>query len=467
MGATANFTLFDSATLWLADGTALLKPTNSVKVCLVALGQNINASAVQLYGDLTTELPTGGGYTLGGVTLTGYTLQNSGSSTSWVFTGPTPKWSAVGSGIPAWHWAIFYVSGTINGHVNPLLGFVLGDPTGIDIPATLSGSTLDVSGPTLFTFSPTGGVLVGADADFFRRSTSAGVFRVFKFNDDTFLNLGLVKRPFAPGGYAYRSLPSTDNTANTVAPSIDHSVFASGTGSLHFQFPSQSGQDAAGSWQGDFSDDCTVQFGPATEQGQSPTGNVFYAQWQQMWDDAYLNTQINLTSPGVDGSKLCIICTGDIPPGWQALFPNGYLWGSCEKNEVVLERYGNTHYFQAFAECSGNEGFMGTGCQTVHVYWPMTATTGGGNFVWQNGMPQNACCWNNLKTLNGGTGTNASLPPRDLPGCFNLKPNVWYTIQIMIDCGPTRGSLDPNIRCSNYYARKFDQSRVKVWLGEK
>lgn len=306
-----------------------------------------------------------------------------------------------------------------------------------------------------------------ADADFLRRSTAPGVFRVFKFNDDTFLNLGLVKRPNAPFGYAYRSLPSTDNTANTVAPSIDHTVFASGTGSLHFQFPSQSGQDAAGSWQGDFSDDCSVQFGPASEAGQTPTGTVFYAQWQQMWDDAWLNTQIQKTQQGVDGSKLCIICTGDVAPGFQSIFPSGYLWGSCEKNEVVLERYGNTHYFQAFAECSGNEGFMGTGCQTVHVYWPMTATTGGGNFLWQNGMPQNACCWNNLKTLNGGSGTGASDIPRDLPGCFNLKPNVWYTIQIMIDCGPTRGSLDPNVRCSNYYARKFDQSRVKVWLSEK
>ena len=144
--AMGTFTLFDTATLWEADGTGLLVATNTFKGILTTSTQTLTSSTIQVYADFTAELTTTGGYTAGGATLTGVSLTRSGGTTTFTFTGPVPIWTASGGGIAAWRYFAVYVSGTLNGHVNPAVGFALGDGTNIDVPATAAPNTIAVAG---------------------------------------------------------------------------------------------------------------------------------------------------------------------------------------------------------------------------------------------------------------------------------------------------------------------------------
>lgn len=153
--AMGTFTLFDTVTLWAADGTDILKASNTFKMGLTASTESLTSSSASLYADLLHELGTGNGYTAGGVTLTGVSITRSGGTTTFTYTGPTPKWTANGTGIPAWRWAFIYVLGTINTHVDPLVGFVLGDATPADVPLTTSGNTIDITTSSLITITHT------------------------------------------------------------------------------------------------------------------------------------------------------------------------------------------------------------------------------------------------------------------------------------------------------------------------
>ena len=153
--AAGTFTLFDTATLWEADGSGLVVASNTFKMVLTTSTQALTSAGQSIYGDLTNELATANGYTAGGVTLTGVTLTRSVGTTTFTYTGPTPKWTASGGSIPAWRYVVIYASGTLNGHVNPLVCFALGDSTPADVPATTNGNTLDIqaSGSGVFTIT--------------------------------------------------------------------------------------------------------------------------------------------------------------------------------------------------------------------------------------------------------------------------------------------------------------------------
>lgn len=138
------FTLFDTVTLYVGDGTELLKAANSFYMFLDTSAESLTSSSVSLYSGIAHEVANGNGYTTGGVNLTGVSITRSGNTTSWTYAGPTPKWTASGSGIPAWRWAVIYVNATINGIVKPLIGFVLGDNTPTDVPLTSAGNTIDI-----------------------------------------------------------------------------------------------------------------------------------------------------------------------------------------------------------------------------------------------------------------------------------------------------------------------------------
>ena len=153
--AMGTFTFFDVATLWEADGTGLIVPSNTFNMILTTSTQALTSSTIQVYADFTAELTTTGGYTLGGVALTGASLTRSGGTTTFTFTGPSPDWTASGGGIAAWRYWAVYVNATLNGHVKPAVGFALGDGTNIDVPATAAPNTITVipGGSGLFTIT--------------------------------------------------------------------------------------------------------------------------------------------------------------------------------------------------------------------------------------------------------------------------------------------------------------------------
>lgn len=142
MGAPGTFTLFNKAKLNAVNGTGLLNPANSYKWTLHTSAYAPSLANHEVYADLTNELATGNGYTAGGLALANDALTLSGSTVT--FTGDPTTWTATGGSIPAWRYAILRVVGTLNGKVDPLVGYFVGDATPADVPATTAGNTLRV-----------------------------------------------------------------------------------------------------------------------------------------------------------------------------------------------------------------------------------------------------------------------------------------------------------------------------------
>jgi hypothetical protein len=90
------------------------------------------------------EIANGNGYSTGGASLTG---ANSTTTNGFKFTSGNPTWTASGSNIPAWRYAVFYYLGTLWGVTNPLICYFLGDSAPADVPATSSGNTLTLTQP--------------------------------------------------------------------------------------------------------------------------------------------------------------------------------------------------------------------------------------------------------------------------------------------------------------------------------
>jgi len=94
----------------------------------------------------SNEIANGNGYTTGGATLG--TLASTAITGGWKFTTANPSWTASGGNIPAWRYAVMYVSGTVWGMTNPVIGYFIGDDTPADIPATTAGNTLTLVCPS-------------------------------------------------------------------------------------------------------------------------------------------------------------------------------------------------------------------------------------------------------------------------------------------------------------------------------
>lgn len=108
-----------------------------MKVALLTSSYTFSSSHT-VYADLTNELANGNGYTTGGVALGTVAWTQSGAVTN--FSCANPSWTASGSGIPAFRYAVFYCTSTLLTIVKPLL--LLFDNNGSDVAATASGSNL-------------------------------------------------------------------------------------------------------------------------------------------------------------------------------------------------------------------------------------------------------------------------------------------------------------------------------------
>lgn len=138
-----TFTIYDKALLNVYNATGLLDPANTFKWTLHTSAYTPSISAHEVYADLTNELPTGAGYTLGGVTLGSDGLTLAAGAVK--FTGAAAAWTATGGSIPAWRYAVLRAFGTLNGKVDPIVGYFLGDAAPADVPATTDTNTLTIT----------------------------------------------------------------------------------------------------------------------------------------------------------------------------------------------------------------------------------------------------------------------------------------------------------------------------------
>ncbi len=142
---TVLFRWYDRATLYVGNGTYEAgSPQISVaaqpwKVALLTSSYTFSAAHV-VYADLTDELTTTGGYTVGGQALASATYTQATSVAN--FVANTVQWTASAGGIAAFRYAACYIDATVNGIVRPL-GFVL-DNNGSDVPATSAPNNLSV-----------------------------------------------------------------------------------------------------------------------------------------------------------------------------------------------------------------------------------------------------------------------------------------------------------------------------------
>lgn len=135
---------------------------------------------------------------------------------------------------------------------------------------------------------------------------------------------------------------------------IDTDVKASGAGSLRFEVPSNSGNDTSGSFQMNFADDLSVQFGE---------GDEFFVQWRQRFSREFLSTYYG----GGYGWKQVVVGEGDRP---------GYGAPGCTQLELVVTNTDQLGFPQMYHSCGGKDGMyepLGGGAGYVANEW-MTFT---------------------------------------------------------------------------------------------
>lgn len=150
--AAPSFTLTNQARLWLADGTFDLD-ANTFKVAAFTSIATPTAAATQLYGDISAnEVANGNGYLTGGTALVAPTWTKSGAVAT--FDATDTIFTASGAGLTGLRWFGIYAVGTLNGHINPLLGFGLFDSAPADVAVAAGNSlTLVWNAGGIFTLS--------------------------------------------------------------------------------------------------------------------------------------------------------------------------------------------------------------------------------------------------------------------------------------------------------------------------
>lgn len=137
----------DKAKLNFVSATDLLNGTaTNFRIALVSSAWTPANSTDEVWADVSAnEIANGNGYTTGGASVTGTTLNQTSGTVKFTLTIGSPTWTASGTGIPAWRRMVLYYSGTLNGKVNPLVAHALGDATPADIPLTTSGNTITLT----------------------------------------------------------------------------------------------------------------------------------------------------------------------------------------------------------------------------------------------------------------------------------------------------------------------------------
>lgn len=141
--AAGAFIFPDKAKLNFFSATDLLNPANTFKLTLHTSTWVPANSTNEVFADATNELATANGYTAGGITLTSVALTQTAGVVK--FTSAAAVWTASVGSIPAWRYGVVRAVGTLNGKVDPIVGYFLGDSTPADVPATTAGNTLTIT----------------------------------------------------------------------------------------------------------------------------------------------------------------------------------------------------------------------------------------------------------------------------------------------------------------------------------
>jgi hypothetical protein len=134
----ASITLYNSVAEFLADGTFDLD-TNTFNVSLHTSAYT-PAATHTVFANVTNQLTTANGYTAGGQALANVTWNRTAGVAT--FDADNVVWTASGGSIVA-RYAVIRAVGTLNGQVDPLIGYVLLDTTPADVTAT-TGNTLTI-----------------------------------------------------------------------------------------------------------------------------------------------------------------------------------------------------------------------------------------------------------------------------------------------------------------------------------
>lgn len=253
-----------------------------------------------------------------------------------------------------------------------------------------------------------------AGPDFQARCTQPGVVKCVGFDE--------------PGAIAGRSGDASGILTGAATPSIDTTVKASGSGSLKFTIPSQSGANTSGSYFTNFANDLSVQFAD---------GEEFFVQWRQRFSPELLATKYQ----GGGGFKQVIVGTGDRP---------GRIAPSCSPLEVVLFNYAQEGVPVLYNSCTGSashgpyDGF----------YQPF----GGSDFKIQNGRPAPYCLYS-----QGRTTPKSFFAPAG--NCVGYAADEWMTFQIRIKPGARVGNEFIGSEVSLWIAREGKPSQLVVEWG--
>jgi hypothetical protein len=143
--AAGPVNVYDNAIKFLMNGTLDLD-SNTIKLALFSSTMTVDLANHDTFSDLSGEIAGSYGYTSGGEALANKALTAITNGAK--FSSDNVQWNASGGAISAWRYGVFYAVGTLNGVVNPLIAYFVGDSTPADIPATSDGNSLQVSCPT-------------------------------------------------------------------------------------------------------------------------------------------------------------------------------------------------------------------------------------------------------------------------------------------------------------------------------
>lgn len=210
----------------------------------------------------------------------------------------------------------------------------------------------------------------------------------------------------------YGDVSGIQPAGDEIRATRDTSQKASGTSSLKFTIPSNSGANTSGSYFTNFSDDLSVQFGGDSE---------FYIQWRQRFSSELVAGRYDS-----DGWKQLIVGAGDTP---------GKPKSSCTAIHLVVQNYYNEGFPIMYNSCTGSSS---------HGAYDFFKQYFNGDWKFQNARPAPYC-------LRSQRNSSYFAPTGN---CFGYAANEWMTFQLHVKTGPRVGD-------------EFKNSYVTLWAARQ